>query len=150
MNTIALRFGETFSPKEGTIQAHMSVINTHGFVWYGKLGSALSDKVKKEILSNEQPRILLIHSGSNKRYWAYVEDISRNKPNLDYVPDYYHHLADNVKAWLKITKIEKAENGVLAKCFVRSSGVQLSFVSQHSMSPYFIITYKENLEDNHE
>ena len=143
MDTIALRFGETFSPKEGTIQAHQSLIDEYGFVWYGKLGSALSDKVAKEILDNEYPKILLIHSGTNKRYWAFIDDISRDQPDLAFVPEYYHYLADKVKAWIRITRFEKAASDVLAKCFVRSSGVQLSFVSQHSLSPYFIITYKE-------
>lgn len=150
MNTIALRFGETFAPPEGTIQAHQLIIDEYGFVWYGKLGTALSFKVSKEILSNEVPKLLLIHSGTPKRYWAFVEDISRTQPDLKYVPPYYHYLSDKVKVWIKITRFEKAENDVLAKCFVRSSGTQLTFASQHSLSPYFIISYKGDLEDSHE
>ena len=149
MNTIALRFGETFSPKEGTIDAHQALIDKYGFVWYGKMGSALSDKVVKDVLSYDSPRILLIHSGTNKRYWAYIDDISRNKPDLKYVPTYYHYLANNVKAWIRIVRIEKASSDVLSRCYVRSSGTQLSFVSQHSLSPYFIIRYDDNMEENH-
>ena len=38
MKTIALRFGETFSPEGGTIKAHQEVIDSCGYVWYGKLG----------------------------------------------------------------------------------------------------------------
>ncbi len=38
MRTIALRFGEHFSPKCGTIAAHEEIINDIGYVWYGKMG----------------------------------------------------------------------------------------------------------------
>ena len=44
MKTIALRFGETFSPDCGTIIAHQQVIDKLGYVWYGKTGAALADK----------------------------------------------------------------------------------------------------------
>ena len=73
--TIALRFADTFAPIEGTILAHRNLISEIGFVWYGKLGTAVSGKVVNKILSNAIPRILLIHSGklvdiglTSKRY----------------------------------------------------------------------------------
>ena len=45
MKTIALRFGEHFSPEIGTIAAHQKIIDEYGFVWYGKMGSSVSNKV---------------------------------------------------------------------------------------------------------
>lgn len=44
MKSIALRFSEKFAPPEGTIAAHQALIDEKGYVWYGKLGSALSAK----------------------------------------------------------------------------------------------------------
>jgi len=70
VKTIALRFGEHFAPECGTIAAHQAVINQYGFVWYGKMGAAVSTKVIQFIMENEQPRILLIRSGKAERYWA--------------------------------------------------------------------------------
>ena len=69
MKTIALRF----APEEGTIKAHKRVIDINGFVWYGKLGNAVSKCILKELSANENAKILLIHSGKNDRYWAYID-----------------------------------------------------------------------------
>ena len=53
MRTIALRFGEHFSPKEGTIAEHQKLIEQYGFVWYGKMGSSVNDHTVKSILNND-------------------------------------------------------------------------------------------------
>lgn len=45
MRTIALRFSNNFAPDIGTIRAHEELINSNGFVWYGKLGSKISARV---------------------------------------------------------------------------------------------------------
>lgn len=78
--TAALRFADTFAPSEGTIQAHQNMIDKQGFVWYGKLGAAVSSKVANLIMENENPRILLIHSGKTGRYWAYIKKFSMIYP----------------------------------------------------------------------
>lgn len=138
--TIALRFADTFAPAEGTIQAHQDVINRLGFVWYGKLGSKVSLKVAKNILSNEIPRILLIHSGKTGRYWAYTEEIRFDIPPKNEIPSYYRENAHKFKTWFKIIKIEEAPKTILRDCMVISSHKPLSEASKYSMSPYFIIS----------
>ena len=70
MKTIALRFGEHFSPDCGTIAAHQAVIDKYGYVWYGKMGAPVSSKAQSAVMNNEPPRILLIRSGRAERYWA--------------------------------------------------------------------------------
>ena len=139
MKTIALRFADNFAPKEGTISAHKGVINMYGFVWYGKLGSKVSKKISSEILSNAQPRILLIHSGKAGRYWAYVEDIQFEIPDRKHIPEYYRDIAEKFSTWFKISRIEPALPDVVSKCKVLSSQRSLSEASRSSMSPYFII-----------
>lgn len=42
MKTLALRFGETFSPECGTIATHQQVIDEKGCVWWGKTGASVS------------------------------------------------------------------------------------------------------------
>ena len=139
MRTIALRFAEIFAPPEGTIGAHDEVIRRVGYVWYGKMGTPLSQKVIESIMEQESLRILLIHSGGIDRYWAYIDDISRKKPKEFEYPDYYHDKADKVKTWFKVTRLELAPRGVMAECVVASSSSVLSDASKRSMSPYFII-----------
>ena len=143
MRTIALRFADNIAPQEGTIAEHEKIVDELGYVWYGKFGARVSEKNKSVILALEDKRILLIHSGTSKRYWLHIEDISYETPELTAIPEYYRDIAGTIKTWFKVTKIEKAEKGVMAKCTIASSGNPLSAVSKHSMSPYFIIDYDE-------
>ena len=139
MKTIALRFADNFAPKEGTIAAHENLIRQNGFVWYGKLGSVVSKKAIHDILENDNPKILLIHSGKGDRYWAYVEAIQHEMPDKEFFPEYYRERTENFKTWFKVKKFEVAPKKVLSTCRVSSSQRPLSEVSRSSMNPYFII-----------
>lgn len=143
MKTIALRFAENFAPKIGTVAAHQQILNSVGYVWYGKLGNPISSKVAEEILLNDKPKILLIHSGKLERYWAYISEVSRIVPPLNEIPDYYRNLSEKFNCWFKITTFEEAPRDIMSKCYVASSNVPLTQVSKHSMSPYFIINVNE-------
>lgn len=147
MKTISLRFSEKFAPECGTIAAHQEVIDEYGFVWYGKLGSTISDSKISEIMQNENPKILLIHSGKYERYWANVVEISKIPPALEEIPQYYRDKAQQFKAWFKVVSFEPAPKNVMSQCYVVSSGTPLNAVSKYSMSPYFFIEYNENKED---
>lgn len=142
-NTIALRFADTFAPNEGTIAAHQKMIEQQGFVWYGKLGAAVSSRVINEIMLNEFPRILLIHSGRARRYWAYIDKIQHEVPLAQEIPAYYRDNAGIFKTWFRVLRIEEAAKNVLSACIVASSKRPLSEVSKSSMSPYFIIVVEE-------
>lgn len=143
MKTVALRFAENFAPDCGTIAAHQQLIDTKGFVWYGKLGSAVSSSTSCAILANKDPRILLIHSGGFGRYWLHVSAISRDTPPLFDIPEYYRDMAEKMKTWFRVTAIETAQKDVMSHCFVASSKKVLTEASRQSMSPYFIVEYNE-------
>ena len=143
MRTIALRFADNIAPPEGTIAEHKKIIDELGYVWYGKFGARVSDKNKSVILASDDKRILLIHSGTSKRYWLHVEDISYETPELIAIPEYYRDIAGKIKTWFKVTEIETAEKDIMTKCTIASSGNTLSSASKYSMSPYFIIDYEE-------
>ena len=144
MRTIALRFSNNFAPECGTIKAHEEVISSCGFVWYGKLGSKISAKVRQDILANPLPRILLIHSGATGRYWAYIDKIQNEIPPRQEIPAYYRDRAENFASWFRVLCFEDAAKNVLSQCSVASSGTSLSNASRHSMAPYFIIDYNED------
>lgn len=143
MRTIALRFFNSFAPECGTIRAHEELIKSNGYVWYGKLGSKISARVAEEVINNATPRILLIHSGSTKRYWAFINKIQNDTPPLTEIPSYYRDRADDFASWFRVLRFEDAEKNVLSHCYVSSSGKPLSIASRHSMSPYFIIDFIE-------
>lgn len=143
MKTIALRFSENFSPESGTIFAHQQLIDLLGYVWYGKLGAPISAKVVDEVMQNKDPKILLINSGKQDRYWAHIIEISRALPPLNEIPEYYRGMSDKFVCWFKVVSFEKAPREIMSQCFVASSNRSLSEASSYSMSPYFIITHQE-------
>lgn len=143
MKTIALRFGEHFSPECGTIAAHQQVIDELGYVWYGKMGNPVATHIIEDLISQEDTRILLINSGKADRYWAHVSKITKDIPDLEGIPAYYRNIADKFKTWFKVTAFEPAQHDIMSKCYVVSSGAVLGKVSKYSMSPYFIINCEE-------
>ena len=143
MRTIALRYSNNFAPDIGTIGAHSQIIDELGHVWYGKLGSRISAKVSLDIMKNSAPRILLIHSGSTGRYWAYIDKTQNETPDLTGIPEYYRDRASDFKSWFRVIRFEDAPKDILSHCFVASSHAVLSMASRHSMSPYFIIDVED-------
>lgn len=141
MYAIALRYSDKFAPEIGTICAHEEVILRKGFVWYGKFGSVVSDSNIAKIMSQENPRILLIQSGGPKRYWAYVSAIRKEFPDEAVFPEYYKDIMNSIHMWFRVTRFEQADKNVMSKCIVSSSKSVLSEVSKHSMSPYFLIEF---------
>ena len=146
MKTIALRFGEHFAPSCGTIVAHQEIIDKLGYVWYGKLGNTVSDKIVAEIMANDTPKILLINSGKADRYWANIVEIKKSTPEANGIPEYYRENSNNFRTWFKIASFDIAPKNIMRQCCVASSGAPLSEASKHSMSPYFIIEYNEDKE----
>lgn len=144
MKTIALRFSENFAPECGTIKAHNDMIDANGYIWYGKLGKRISDTVARDIMKNDHPRILLIHSGSYERYWAFIDQIQTEQPPIHEIPEYYRDLSSKFNTWFRVLRFEKAPQDIMSQCFVTSSGKPLSTASKHSMSPYFIIEHSSN------
>lgn len=139
MRTIALRFADNFAPPEGTIAAHQQMIDKYGFVWYGKLGQAVSAAVLAEVMKADSPKILLIHSGSSQRYWAYIDSVQREAPPFTLIPEYYRDRSNDFKCWFRIKSFLTAPSDVMQHYAVVSSRKILSDASRLSMSPYFII-----------
>ena len=131
-----LRFSDNFSPKSATIEEHRKIIKSKGYVWYGKVGCKISTKILDEILANGPVKILLVKSSSPERYWATVEQYSYEKQSN--YPAYYEDVIDNMNTWLKITKIEEAEEGIVDRC-ITSTGKKLSEIYKKSMGSYFRI-----------
>lgn len=142
--SIALRFAENFAPAEGTIAAHRNVIDRCGSVWYGKLGSAVSDKNANLALNSKEPRLLLIRSGGIERYWAYFDAVSKTVPDLSLVPSYYRQMAEKFGFWFHVLRIVEAPRDEMSQWVVASSGKTLSEASRQSMNPYFIIRPKRS------
>ena len=144
MKTIALRFGETFSPSCGTIAAHQKIIEEKGHVWYGKLGSIIKQETIDGMMQLKDPMFLLISSGKDERYWVHFDDVKKDTPSASEFPSYYGNKAVRMGIWFRVTSFEPAPKNVMSRCFVISSGNPLSIASKRSINPCFIIDFKED------
>ena len=144
MKTIALRFSDNYAPSEGTIKLHDELINKYGYVWYGKFGNSLSQNNIQMLLDMNEKKFLLIKSGGQERYWVYFDDIKKEIEDIDKIPSYYRDNRKRVKCWFKVTKFVRTEKNIMSKCYVISNNSLLSNTSKYSMSPYFVIDFKED------
>ncbi len=146
MKTIALRFSDNYDPEKGMIFHHQQLIDKYGYVWYGKFGNKVSKDIIDEQLKMEDPKFLLIKSGTPERYWVHFTEFNQDSiPDLEKIPEYYRKDTDKIGCWFKIKSFEKAEKDVMSKCLVLSSGDTLSHASRHCMNPYFKIEYKDEI-----
>ena len=142
MKTIVLRFSDSFAPKEGTLAEHQKMITSFGFVWWGKRGPRISQKVVKETISDGKGKVLLVRGGTKEKYWATVEEISDGCPQKSMVPEYYRGDIAFYGSFLKITKIERAEEDVLEHLYVCTTGARMSDIINRAMASYFIVEKK--------
>lgn len=77
-------------------------------------------------MANGPIKNLLVKSSSPERYWATVEEYSYERQSN--YPSYYEDVIDNMSTWLKITKIEEAEDGVIDKCITSTGKGYLTFI----------------------
>ena len=142
MNTIVIRFNDDFAPSDGTIACHEKMIKQNGFVWFGKSGRKINKEVLEGILKSKS-KILLLKSHSNERFWAEIQDYSYSCPDENEIPSYYRDRKRDFNTWLKVSSFKKAEEDILTKCFVKSTGSCLNDIYKTSLSSYFIIKVEE-------
>jgi len=143
MLTIALRFSDSFSTEKGTLFEHQSILDSNGYVWWGKHGSGINESTAEKLLKKGPTKILLMRSGTKERYWASVEAIVRKCPEPQFVPAYYRDDRTFYGSFLKITKIERADDNVLNNCFVKTNGRNLGDMINKTMAAYFIVEYND-------
>lgn len=139
MTTIALRFSDSFSTNKGTLFEHEQILKSNGYVWWGKHGSGINEKTAMNLLSKGPIKIILMRSGTKERYIATVNDIVRKCPEPHLIPEYYRDDKTFYGSFLKITKIERADDNVLNRCFVKSNGRNLGEMINKTMAAYFVI-----------
>lgn len=139
MNTIVLRFSDSFAPKDGTLAEHEKLIQEYGYVWWGKRGPRISQKVAKNIICDGVGKVLLVRGGTKEKYWATVTEISDGCPQKSRIPEYYRGDVAFYGSFLKITKIERAQDDVLEHLFVSTTGAKMSDIINKAMASYFIV-----------
>lgn len=124
------------------IEKHMEIESQYGYCWFGKLGTAPSQKVIQSVLSEECPKIILYSKG--QAYMASVIEIVKDKP-LEAYPNYYNeYLFDKMlfpSIYFKLMQIQKMNISELEEYYVLSSGNKLPITLNNSMSSFFLARY---------
>ena len=140
MITLVLRFSDSFAPKDGTLAEHLSIIRQKGYVLWGKKGPRISEPVVKKIMAQDDPKVILVKG--KERYWAKIEDIYQGCPQKSFVPEYYRSDVVFYGSFLKVTKIERADENILDNCYVCTTGRRMSDIINKAMASYFIVEVK--------
>jgi hypothetical protein len=147
---LLVRFSDTLFDVGNVVDRHLEVIEKQGLVWFGKLGSPvsqfhldkLSDQVKEGI-----PTFLFLVKGNRKKQTYYkCNFLSAQKTfpedQKDSIPPYYFELGfiERMKCWIKINIIEEVSSAEMKNWHVTSSINALDESLFRSSSGHFIIS----------
>jgi len=145
---LLLRFSDNIY-KGGTIAAHQEVIDQYGAVWFGKMGSTVSqvhiDKLNQQVEENIPTYVYLV-KGNRRKSTYYISTLllaSKTLPDDEarLVPRYYADLniSKYVKFWVKLGDFGILEAAELNKMKVASSVLPIGETLYKSSSGHFII-----------
>jgi len=146
---LLLRFSDTLLKSGDTITAHNQVIQHEGAVWFGKMGSPVSQH-NMDILNDQvnQGVITFVYlvKGNRKKSIAYRARLiiaSQTLPVMEnhLVPPYYAELniPQYVKFWVKLSEIIPIDMVELQKMQVSSSVLPIQETLAKSASGHFLV-----------
>lgn len=139
---LVVRFGTNIIAN--CIEEHQEVIRKKGYCWFGKIGVVPSKKTLEELLSHDNPMIMLYTR--NHAYECSLAEVIIEKPKEGY-PDYYEtelfEQGRYPKSYYKLTSITEVSIGELSKYIVVSSRNELMNTLNKSMSSYFYAEYPD-------
>ena len=146
---LLIRFSNSLLKTGDTIDEHNKVVEQKGAVWFGKMGSTVSQKhidVLNEQIEKGVPTYLYLVKGNRRKSTFYKAELiyaSKSLPDeeKDLVPTYYQELdiPRFVKFWAKIGTITPADPADLRQLKVASSVFPISETLAKSSSGHFII-----------
>lgn len=146
---LLLRFSDTLLKTGDTIEAHNHVVGQHGAVWFGKMGSPVSqgyiDILNKQI-EEGIPTFVYLVKGNRRKSVAYRAKAIRATKSLpdsekSLIPPYYVDLdlMRYMKFWVKLDEIESIPASDLGKLRVASSVLPLSETLGKSATGHFFL-----------
>jgi hypothetical protein len=146
---LLLRFSDSRLKEGDTIAAHNAVVQGHGAVWFGKMGSPVSqlhiDELNEQI-KREIPTFVYLVKGNRRKTTAYKARLVLStrvypKEEQELIPPYYrdHDIPRYVKFWVKIGEITLITLDELNQMQVASSVLPLAESLVKSSTGHFII-----------
>ncbi|MDG0868001.1 hypothetical protein GKO46_13105 [SAR202 cluster bacterium JH702] len=145
------RFTEKWAPEEGTIQAHLDVLKSSGFVWIAKFGKSIGnspiDRTNDEIGKRSPMFLVLMTVGSRElsdrrpRGGLFLLDEVRKKSEFSWkvsgIPAYYRKIMMSAGTWFKASKGIALSDAQLYEISIISSQSYAEATLRRSMASYF-------------
>lgn len=151
---LMIRFSDTLYSVGDVVSKHNAVVESCGYVWFGKIGTTISqnrmDIINKQI-DTGIPTYLYLAKGNRKKlifYRATLLKISKEfADKKKYVPKYYFEtkLIQYMQSWIKISKIEPIESSAIQNLKTVNSIFPLLESMARSSSGYFLVHESSNL-----
>jgi hypothetical protein len=145
---LVVRFSDSMFGVGNVVAEHNEIVSKHGAVWFGKLGSSVSqtrvDILNKQI-EQKIPTFLYLVKGNRRKSMAYRADllaVSRDFPkDKDQIPAYYEEkdLLEFMKVWMKIGQIEPIELSDMRSLKTINSIYPIAETLVRSSSGYFLV-----------
>lgn len=152
---LLIRFSDNLFGVGDAIARHQEVLQQHGSVWFGKLGTPIGKKALQT--ANEQIELnissfLYLVKGNRKRsvfYQARMLALSAEFPKQEriQIPPYYFEkdLITQMKSWVKITDIRLMEPAEVKRIRVKSSVLRIEeTLFRSSAGLFYVVHRKEN------
>jgi hypothetical protein len=146
---LLIRFSNSLLKDKDTIEEHNNIVHQYGSVWFGKMGSPVSQGII-DILNNQVSQgistFIYLVKGNRRKSTAYRSRLifatrifPENEKNL--IPTYYSDLKipQYVNFWVKLDFIDHIEFIDMNKMKVVSSVLPLSETLTKSQTGHFII-----------
>lgn len=149
-NLIVVRYSNKY--ESDCIQKHQEVINKEGFVWFGKCGNVIRKVNAENILSQDNPKIILYSRAGT--YICELKDISYETQTKN-IPNYYKRLIDSKdecgyelfkpSMYYALYSIKEINPDLLKKFVILKSGKNLYEIINKTMTTQMIIKSESDI-----
>lgn len=139
-----------YSDKFGdTIALHNKVVESFGYVWFGKIGTPISkvrlSKLRSQIEIGQTTWLYIVRREKKTVvHKAQLLDVTRDRPGEEGIPHYYrdHNLLNFMRCWFKVRAFSPCRMSEFNRLTVASSLSKVSESLVSSTSGFFIVKIK--------
>jgi hypothetical protein len=146
---LVIRFSDNLFGIGDVVSKHNEVVDKHGYVWFGKIGTTLSstriDALNKQV-NDGIPTFIYLVKGNRKKSTAYRAKllfVSKELPKAEAkkIPSYYSRkdLCQYMKAWIKVGEISEVEMSSMKNLKAINSIYPIQETLVRSSSGYFLV-----------
>lgn len=133
---LLMRYSTT--PQKDCIEQHKQVLKEYGCCWFGKIGSAPSERILNSVFHEENPTIVLYKK--NAVFECTATEYSYEKPEHAY-PAYYDQEGIMPTISFRLVSIEETQDNLLHNSIVCSTGNFAEDAVFHSRIPFMLCQY---------